>query len=104
MLQLFPFPPRARSQHNSKKYRNKGFRMAIDEETHNLMVAMVEKRFKFGSGKRTAKENAAYMRYYRHQDSLTVVDGRLHHDGKMVNIVPSQPHNYQYNMSFDQDN
>ena len=65
--------------------------MGVDEETHDLMVAMVEKRFKFGAGKRSTKENAAYMRYYRHQDSLSVVDGRLYHDGKIVNIVGASP-------------
>ena len=59
----------------------------LDEETHDLIVAMVQGQRGTRKGNADMKKNnSVYMRYYRNKRELSVVEGILFYRGKKVEV------------------
>ena len=57
---------------------------ALDDETYGILVQMIEGKFNIPVAERTAKQNAARVRFWRNKDKLSLEGGLLCFEGKAM--------------------
>ena len=63
----------------------------MDQETYELLIAMVGGTFRVPLNERTKKQKAALRRFYRYQNQISVINGELFFKGQPVAIAEQTP-------------
>ena len=57
---------------------------ALDDETYEILVQMIEGKFNIPVTERTAKQNSARVRFWRNKDKLSLEGGLLCFEGNTI--------------------